>query len=103
MEPPDREWSERAHAGRTDDLLDPTAREVEVWLAYIRYGGYQQAADSLGLSVATVANHLANLMARMEAANVTHLVQLMWERYPNVRPLMNLPGNRRKGQRRCTR
>lgn len=101
MRTPAREWSTRSRAGRGEALLAPTARQVEVWLAVLRHGGTKNAAASFDppLSPNTVANHLATLMARMEARDGTHLVELMWERYPNLRTLMNFPSSRGLGQR----
>lgn len=112
MDRPEREWLDARSSPQLGKA--PTNRQLEVFLAILRHGSMQAAADHLGIGISTAKTHVAMLMARLGAWNFAHLAALLWERYPDLRHLMVLPNGeqgqrpdspprreRRKGQRRA--
>jgi DNA-binding CsgD family transcriptional regulator len=72
-----RVWADdgRGAAQRGQPL---TARQMEVLMAVVTEHGNQQAADVLGISLQTVKNHMAQVLARGPYVNVTHAVWVLW-------------------------
>ncbi|GEL47565.1 DNA-binding response regulator [Cellulomonas hominis] len=76
-----RRWGRtRPDAGPTPGALDGlSARERDVLLAVARGRSNQEAADALGLAVATVKAHVHALLAKTGCASRTQLVVLAYE------------------------
>jgi DNA-binding NarL/FixJ family response regulator len=76
-----RRWGRtRPDAGPTPGTLDGlSARERDVLLAVARGRSNQEAADALGLAVATVKAHVHALLAKTGCASRTQLVVLAYE------------------------
>lgn len=105
-EPNEREWQDD-NRGKTQLGLAPTPRQIEVFLTVLSTSSEKAAAVQLGLAIQTVKGHTGLLMARLGARSTSEVAALLWDRYPDLRPLMNLPSgeqgqrsDRRKGQRR---
>lgn len=56
---------------------NPTSREYEVLVQYVRTGTYKATGAALGISTATVKNHLAHLRLAYGARTTTHLAAMV--------------------------
>lgn len=86
--PNEREWYDDWRGGSPQLGMSPTPRQIEVFLAVVRLATAEAAATELGISYQTVKNHMTGLMARMGAQNRADLARIMWETFPDMRPLM---------------
>lgn len=93
-----REWQDD-QLGKPQLGLPPTARQIEVFLTVLATSSEKAAAEQLGISRWTVSSHTVALMARLGAESAAEAARILWERFPNVRPLMNIPANDGLGQR----